>query len=44
MRKTINKCVTPIGYREKTLLVSSGADGGVYLCSFTTVIGAPVAK
>ena len=42
MNKAINKCITALDYGDKTLLVMSGTDSGVYLCSFTTVIGTPV--
>ena len=42
MSRALNKYITSFDYAGKTLLVSLAASSGVYLCSFTTVIGIPV--
>ena len=42
MSKTLNKFITAIDYADKSLLVLSGTSSGVFLCSFSTVIGMPV--
>ena len=38
-----NKYTTALDFVEKALLVLSGPSGSVFLCSFTAVIGTPVA-
>ena len=42
LNKTLNKYITALDYADKALLVLSGVSSGVYLCSFTTIIGKPV--
>ena len=40
--KTLSKYVTEFDYIDKILIVSSVTTGGVSICFFTSVIGAPV--
>ena len=42
MNKTLYKYTTSIDYAYETLLVLSGAISSVSLCSFTTIIDAPI--
>ena len=38
MSTTVNKYITTLEYTDKIFLVLSGANSGVSLCSFTTII------
>ena len=40
--KNLNKYVTVFDYIDKVLIVLSATTGGVSICSFTSVVGAPV--
>ena len=40
--KKLNKYVAVFDYIDKILIVSSAASGGVPICSFTSIVGAPV--
>ena len=44
MIRTLNVYITALNYSDKTLLVLMGANSGVFLCLFTTVIGIPVGR
>ena len=38
----LSKYVAPFDYTDKILIVLSATTGGVSICSFTSVVGAPV--
>ena len=40
--KKLNKCVTVFDYINKNLIVLSATNGGVSICLFTSIVGAPV--
>ena len=40
--KKISKYVTAFDYIDKILIVLSSTTGGVSICSFTSIVGAPV--
>ena len=40
--KKLSKYVTAFDYIDKVLIVLSATTGGVSICSFTSVVGAPV--
>ena len=40
--KKLSKYVTAFDYIDKVLIVLSATTGGISICSFTSVIGAPV--
>ena len=40
--KNLSKYVAAFEYIDKILIVLSATTGGVYICSFTSIVGAPV--
>ena len=42
MQYKISKYVAAFDYIDKILIVLSATTGGVFICSFTSIIGAPV--
>ena len=42
MTKRLSKYIASFDYFDKSLIVLSGTTGGIFIASFTTVIGAPV--
>lgn len=42
MIRTLNVYITALNYSDKNLLVLLGASSSVFLCLFTTAIGAPI--
>ena len=40
--KNLSKYVAAFEYIDKILIVLSAATGGVFICSFTSIVGAPV--
>ena len=40
--KNLSKCVAASNYIDKILIALSATTGGVFICSFTSIIGAPV--
>ena len=42
MSKTLKKYIVRLDYAGKNLVILSGAGSGVSLCSFATIVGAPI--